>query len=116
MEQSHSSMISSNSVSGTEVYGTDGAHVGTIDHLMIDKQSGNVAYAVMTFGGFLGIGAEHYPIPWKKLAYDTVKRGYRTDITEEQLSSAPKAADDWYRDRDYHELIYAHYGVPLHAI
>lgn len=62
----HASLVSSDDVDGTDVYGNDGAHIGTIDHLMIDKQSGRVAYAVMGFGGFLGLGEDHHPVPWGK--------------------------------------------------
>jgi len=45
-------------------YGPAGKHIGEIDHLIIDKMSGRVAYAVMSFGGFMGLGHNHYPIPW----------------------------------------------------
>jgi hypothetical protein len=70
--------------------------IGSIKRLMIDKISGRVAYAVMTFGGFLGIGEDEHSIPWSKLTYDTGLGG-RTDITEEQLRGAPAFA----RDRNY---------------
>ncbi len=71
----HGSLVSSSDVTGTEVYGSDGSHIGSIDHLMIDKLSGKVAYAVMRFGGFLGLGEEHRPVPWGKLRYDTRRHG-----------------------------------------
>ena len=54
--------ISSEDIHGTTVYGADGRNIGEIDHLIIDKLSGRVAYAVMSFGGFLGLGHSHYPI------------------------------------------------------
>ena len=56
--------ISSEDIHGTEVYGPDGKNIGEIDHLIIDKASRRLAYAVMSFGGFLGLGHSHYPIPW----------------------------------------------------
>ena len=64
---------------------------------MIDKASGKIAYAVLTFGGFLGIGEDHYPLPWTKLRYDTALDGYKVDITEQQLRDAPKFGknDNW---------------------
>ena len=65
--------------------------------LMIEKLSGRVAYAVLSFGGFLGIGEEEHTIPWSKLVYDTSLGGYRTDITEAQLRGAPSFS----RERDY---------------
>ncbi|WP_112664280.1 PRC-barrel domain-containing protein [Microvirga flavescens] len=92
-------LIDSDRVEGTKVFDPNGHKIGTVDRLMIEKETGKVAYAVMTFGGFLGLGEEAYTIPWAKLKYDTSLGGYRTDITEEELSGAP----DFYRDtgRDY---------------
>jgi hypothetical protein len=90
-------LIESDRVEGTTVYDPNGANIGSIKRLMIEKISGKVAYAVMSFGGFLGIGEEEHTIPWNKLNYDTSLGGYRTDITEEQLRGAPT----FYRDRDY---------------
>jgi hypothetical protein len=55
---------------------------------MIEKSGGRVAYAVMSFGGFLGMGTEEHAVPWNKLTYDTNLCGYRTDITEQQLRRA----------------------------
>jgi PRC-barrel domain len=90
-------LIESDRVEGTDVYDPRGNNIGSIKRLMIEKMSGKVAYAVMAFGGFLGIGEEEHTIPWSKLTYDTILGGYRTDITEEQLRGAPS----FYRDRDY---------------
>ncbi|WP_345939988.1 PRC-barrel domain-containing protein [Limimaricola hongkongensis] len=112
---SHST-ISSDRVNGTEVYGKGGEKVGHIDHLVIDKRSGKITYAVMGFGGFLGMGEEHHPIPWAKLDYDTGLNGYRTDITEEQLRGAPERPERWYEDRRWEEAAYAHYGAPYYWI
>ena len=106
-----SSMVSSADVNGTEVYSPSGDHLGQIDHLMIDKVSGQIAYAVMRFGGFLGIGADEHPVPWKKLRYDSDIRGFVTDITHEQLTGAPSLTETWFDDRDYHRRSYDHYGV-----
>ena len=64
------SLISSQDVQGTTVYGSDNEAIGEIDHLLIEKMSGKVAYAVMSFGGFLGLAHSHYPIPWSALRYD----------------------------------------------
>lgn len=114
-DMSHtSSLVSSSDVNGTAVYGSDGAEVGQIDHLMIDKQSGKITYAVMGFGGFLGMGEEHHPIPWGKLSYDVTKHGYTTDITEAQLKGAPERKADWHRDRDWEQRTYDHYMMPYY--
>jgi sporulation protein YlmC with PRC-barrel domain len=88
-------------VQGTEVYGPDGKNIGEIDHLIIDKMSGRVGYAVMSFGGFLGLGHSHYPIPWGALSYDKSLGGFRTNITEQQLRDAPEFSDDSWQDRDW---------------
>lgn len=107
-------LVSSNDVNGTAVYGTGGDKVGEIDHLMIDKQTGKVSYAVMGFGGFLGLGEEHYPVPWQKLTYDTSKGGFVTDISKEQLEGAPERRSDWHRDRDWEQRTHDHYMVPYY--
>lgn len=112
----HRNLVSSSEVNGTEVYGPDGSQIGFIDHLMIDKQSGKVAYAVMGFGGFLGLGEEHYPIPWSKLRYDTAKNGFVTDITEQEVSGAPARNDNWYADRDWEQRTHDYYRVPNYWI
>jgi sporulation protein YlmC with PRC-barrel domain len=64
-----STLISSDKVEGTAVYNREGEKVGSIHTLMIDKASGKVAYAVMSFGGFLGIGDRYHPLPWSVLDY-----------------------------------------------
>ena len=106
-------LISSEDVQGTEVYGIGDEKVGEIDHLMIDKLSGRVIYAVMSFGGFLGLGHSHYPIPWAALKYDTSLNGYRTGITEQQLRDAPEFSDDTWTDQDrsWETVTHRHYGV-----
>jgi hypothetical protein len=92
-----SSLIGSDKVEGTAVYGTNDEKIGLIERVMIEKTSGRVSYAVLSFGGFLGMGSDHYPLPWSSLKYDTALGGYRTGITVGQLEDAPKyAADsDW---------------------
>jgi hypothetical protein len=86
-------LISSRRVEGTEVYNTKGEHLGSIEHVMIDKLSGQVAYAVMSFGGFLGIGEKYHPLPWQVLDYDTAKGGYAVDLDKKTLEGAPYYGD-----------------------
>ena len=109
--QTGSSTVTSADVNGTRVYSPSGDQLGSIDHLVIDKHSGNIAYAVMAFGGFLGMGADHHPIPWKKLRYDTELGGYVTDISQSQLEGAPSRPDDWRDNRDWATKNYGYYGV-----
>src|ERR1700724_2986428 len=82
--QSHS-LIASDRVEGTPVRRADGEKIGTIERLMIDKLSGNVAYAVLSFGGFLGVGQKHAPVPWARLTYDPALGAYRLDLSEDEL-------------------------------
>ena len=107
-------LISSEDVQGTEVYGAGDEAIGEIDHLLIEKVSGRVTYAVMSFGGFLGLGHSHYPIPWAALRYDTNLGGYRTGITEQQLQGAPKYGNDgeWsWEDQTRTRAVNDYYGV-----
>jgi sporulation protein YlmC with PRC-barrel domain len=106
--------ISSEDIQGTEVYGADGKNIGEIDHLIIDKVSGRVAYAVMSFGGFVGLGHSHYPIPWGALTYDTSLSGFRTNITEQQLKDAPEFSDDSWQDRGWETRTHQYYGTPTY--
>jgi len=104
-------LISSEDVEGTNVYDMKGSKIGDIDHLMIDKISGRVTYAVMSFGGFIGLGHSHYPIPWAALKYDPKLGGYVTGITERQLQDAPAFSDDSWSDRNWETQTYKHYNV-----
>ena len=104
--------VSSNDIDGTEVYGADGNHIGEVDHMIIDKVSGRVAYVIIAFGGFLGLGDSHYPIPWAALHYDTSLGGFRTNITEQQLKDAPQFSDDSWQDREWETRTHRHYGTP----
>ena len=90
-------LIESDRVEGTTVMIRRERIIGSIKRLMIEKISGRVAYSVMSFGGFLGMGTEEHSIPWNKLTYDTRLGDYRTDITEQQLRGAPAFS----RDRNY---------------
>ncbi len=91
-------VISSDRVEGTTVYNNAGDKLGTIDDLMIDKRSGHVRYAVLEFGGFLGIGTDRYPLPWNLLKYDTTREGYVVPVEKDRLDSAPKYAEDMIPD------------------
>ncbi|MDM0043210.1 PRC-barrel domain-containing protein [Variovorax dokdonensis] len=93
-------VISSDRVEGTDVYDVLGEKLGSIDDLMIDKISGQVRYAVMEFGGFLGIGSDRYPIPWPMLKYDTEREGYVVNLDKPTIDGAPRYASDQTPDYD----------------
>lgn len=104
-------LISSEDVKGADVYGPNEEAIGEIDHLMIDRRSGKVTYAVMSFGGFLGLGHSHYPVPWSTLKYNTELDGYQTGITESQLKNAPEFSDDSWMDRTWETKVHKNYGA-----
>lgn len=112
MTRTDSMQISSENVQGTSVFSPDGKEIGAIDHLMIDKPSGRVSYAVMSFGGFLGLGHSHYPLPWGALHYDKSLGGFRTNVTEGQLRDAPAYSDDSWDNRDWETKVHDYYRVP----
>lgn len=107
-------LIASDRVEGTKVYGPDDKHIGSIESVVLEKRSGRVAYAVLGFGGFLGIGEDHYPLPWAKLTYDENLGGYRTDVTRDQVENAPKyhGNDEYDWNEKNGRGIYDYYGVP----
>jgi len=110
------SLIGSDKVEGTAVYGANDTKIGSIERVMIDKVSGRVSYAVLSFGGFLGIGDEHYPLPWQSLKYDTDLVVYRTGTTETQLQGAPKYSNDnaWnWNDPARTRSVNDYYGVAI---
>jgi hypothetical protein len=110
-------LIASDKVEGTAVYGADGDRIGSIQRVLLEKRGGRVAYAVLSFGGFWGIGDEYYPLPWETLTYDEQLDGYRIGLTKEQVVGAPKYRDDsedWYRNNG--RSVYDYYGVPPYWI
>lgn len=114
-ERETGELIASDKVEGTNVYRSDGDKIGHIERVMIDKRSGRAAYAVMSFGGFLGIGEDAYPLPWSLLTYNPSLGGYEVNVSEEQLRGAPKYDGDtkWNQpDRRRDLAIYDYYGAP----
>ncbi len=104
-------LIASNMVEGTSVYNRNGDKLGSISHFMVSKSGGKVSYAVMTFGGFLGMGTDEYTLPWSKLDYDVNKEGYVVDVTKEQLDAAPRYDRTSENGREYYEGVSTYYGA-----
>jgi len=106
-------LISADKVVGTAVYNLKEEHLGSVYSLMLNKLNGQVAYAIMSFGGFLGMGESYHPLPWRVLTYDTRLGGYVVDLDRSRLEKAPSYTSanqpDWntYRDR-----IDAYYMIP----
>ena len=106
-------LISADKVVGTTVYNRQGDHLGLVYGLMINKLNGRIAYAIMSFGGFLGMGESYHPLPWTVLVYDTRLNGYVVDLDSSQLKAAPsytaRNAPDW---DTYGKSVDEYYGVP----
>jgi hypothetical protein len=106
-------LIASSKVEGTSVYNRQGEKLGTVSHFMVGKRNGRVEYAVMSFGGLFGMGANYHPLPWDVLTYDTEMGGYVVDLDKDRLEKAPSYARDeepaW--DRDYGTRVYGYYGL-----
>ncbi len=108
------SLIGSDRVEGTTVYGRDGNKIGTVRRIMIDKLSGQARDVEISVGAFLGMGGELHSLPWQKLEYDTELGGYKLDVTEEQLREAPTHGEsdrDRQYDRDYQSEVYSYWVV-----
>ena len=108
------SLIAAEKVNGTDIYNMNGEHLGTVDDIMIDKISGKAIYAVMSFGGFLGIGERYHPLPWQVLHYDPSKGGYIVGLSRQQLEGAPTFARNEEPDFDdpvWGTKVHRHYGV-----
>ena len=111
-------LISSQKVDGTAVYNRNGDSLGDVDHMMIDKFTGQVEYVVLSCGGFLGMGEEYSPLPWKSLTYDTNLGGYVIDADRARLGNAPRfqsAGQPNWSDRGYSERVDQYWGVSRRA-
>jgi hypothetical protein len=107
-------LIASDRVEGTSVYDRQSNHLGSVHSVMIGKFSGQTAYVVISFGGFLGIGTQYHPLPWKALSYDSLAGGYVVDVTRESLEKAPRYAVDEepWADPRYGKMVNDYYHVP----
>jgi sporulation protein YlmC with PRC-barrel domain len=108
--------IAASKVSGTSVFNPQGETLGTIHDVMLNKRSGQVNYAVLSFGRFLGFGEKYHPVPWKTLTYDERYGGYVIDLSKRQLVCPPAytifETPDWTTDV-YGSSIDKYYdGVP----
>jgi len=114
-QSSDHTLITTDRVNGTPVFNLAGERIGTIDNLSIDKTSGQVIYALLSFGGFLGIGERFHPLPWKVLDYDAVREGYVVPLDKAQLQAAPSYTQDELEafgagDQTYRDRLFAYYG------
>lgn len=115
----HTQAIQASRVIGTDVYNEQDGHIGTIEDVMLDKTSNNIMFAVISFGGFLGIGEKYHTVPWSSLDYHPETGGYVVPFTKKQLDAAPVydvselTIDDGRSARD---ASYDYYQVPRYWI
>ncbi|MEJ7934195.1 PRC-barrel domain-containing protein [Sphingobium sp. AN558] len=113
LPENQSDLIASDRVEGTLVFNPAGEKLGRISNFMVDKRSGQVRYAVLSFGGFLGLGHDHYPLPWSMLHYDVAMGGYVVELDRGALDDAPGHASDQRPrfDEDYGRAVHGYYGL-----
>ncbi len=85
----HTSAIRAKKVLGTAVVDASGQKIGQIEDIVLDKESNYIMFAVVSFGGFLGMGDKFHPLPWNMLDYDPEQDSYVVNVTREQLQAAP---------------------------
>lgn len=107
-------VLSSSTLSGEEVVNRDGENLGDIKDLMIDVQSGRVTYAVLKFGGFIGMGSKLFAVPMSAMQLDTENKRFILNQSKERLENAPGFdKDNWpdFADETWNESIHSYYGV-----
>lgn len=107
-------LIPADRVSGADVYSKAGDKLGKIEDVAIEKVSGEVAYAILSFGGLLGLGSKYHPVPWKLLKYDEDKRAYVIPLTKSDLETAPMIDEtelSGWNDELSREAIYGYYST-----
>lgn len=105
-------LIASSKVEGTPVFDGAGERLGSVHNFMVDKVSGQVAYAVLSFGGFLGIGETYHPLPWNALTYATELGGYVVEIDRRTLEGAPSQGpgEDPFSDPGFGDRLKDYWG------
>jgi sporulation protein YlmC with PRC-barrel domain len=93
-------LIAASKVNGTAVYNASGENLGSIYDVMLNKTSGTADYAIMSFGGFLGMGERYHPIPWAQLTYNPDVGGYVVNLDRDRLEGAPNYAEGDVREWD----------------
>ena len=111
-------LVPAATLTGTGVYNLDGEKLGVIDDVMIDKFTGRAIYAVMSFGGFLGLGEKYHPLPWAALRYDPLRGGYMVNLDKQRLERAPSYGRDKPFDwtPEYGRKVDDYYDVPTYWI
>jgi sporulation protein YlmC with PRC-barrel domain len=108
----HTSAIRAKKVIGTNVKDPSGHKLGEVEDIVLDKQSNQIMFAIVGFGGVLGIGEKFHPVPWSTLNYDKSEDSYVVNLTKEQLKAAPADSIEELTKNDglgYRDQTYAYY-------
>ncbi len=112
----HTSAIRATTVIGANVYNPAGDKIGKVEDVVLDKQSNNIMFAVVGFGGFLGMNEKFHPLPWSTLDYKKDRDGYVVNMTKEQLEAAPSGGIDELTRGDgnstLRDEVYDYYKAP----
>lgn len=111
----HTAAIRAKKVNGTKVTDRSGKKIGEIEDIVLDKLSNNIMFAIVSFGGLLGIAEKYHPVPWSSLNYDKLKDSYVVDFTKEQIEAAPAASIDELTRNDgqmYRDKAFDYYKAP----
>jgi sporulation protein YlmC with PRC-barrel domain len=107
-------LMGADTLIGNDVYNTAGESLGAIKEFMIEMGSGKISYAVLSFGGFLGMGDRLFAVPWQALRLDTVNKRFTLNATKDQLKNAPGFNKDHWpsmADQSWATDLHAFYGV-----
>jgi sporulation protein YlmC with PRC-barrel domain len=110
-------LMGADTLIGNDVYNHKDEDLGDIKEIMLDMSSGQVAYAVLSFGSFLGMGEKLFAVPWSALTLDTMNKRFILNVEKDRLKSAPGFdKDDWpdMADRSWTQDIHAYYGTRPH--
>ena len=110
----HTTAIRAGKAIGTNVYDGSGKKIGEVKDIVLEKTSNNILFAVVSFGGVLGMGEKYHPVPWSELDYDPGQGGYIVPFTAEQLKAAPSDSIEALTKGDglaYRDRAYTHYGT-----
>jgi sporulation protein YlmC with PRC-barrel domain len=115
----NTSILGASKLNGDDVYNPKGEKLGSIKEIMLDIQNGKVAYAVLSFGGFLSMGEKLFAVPWSALKVDLINKCFTFDMDEDRLKNAPGFdSDHWpnMADQTWAKTINSHYGTQMNAV
>lgn len=106
-------LVPAGRVNGKKVYGAGGEKLGDVEDVAIDKLTGHVAYAILSFGGFLGLGEDYFPVPWSLLKFDPERGGYVVPFDKDHIDKAPRFNREelsGWDDTETREAIFGYYN------